>query len=155
MGIIYPGKLSLRPQLPVLQVIGIISYLLPADNKNRANRVLQLADNIGAIQQALIEISDDIRFNDERTLRALNTIARDAGYDSLKDYTEVAFAKLPEEQKAAYLEATAQLQGVDDSVDMALKVGAGFLAVGIFGRLSGELCYLTWPLTFSLKQSQR
>jgi hypothetical protein len=109
------------------------------DNINRANRVTQLADNIGAFQQLIQETADDIQFNDERAAKVLDTIWKNAGYKTLDEYIEAALAQLSAEDRKRYLDMKRELEARDQVVDASFKVGSGLLAVSVFAGLTRNM----------------
>lgn len=72
-----------------------------------------------------------------RALSTLNKISKRAGFKTLEEYLEDAKAKFTEEQRQQYEKMKGELEGKDDSVDIALIVGSGLLAIGIGAQFGG------------------
>lgn len=99
-------------------------------NANRANRVVQLAADIGRFQLQVKETTQDILKDDKDTLAMLDRIAKESGHSTLEEYIDAAMKQLPEEDRKAYEKVKDELDKQDSDIDIARKVGGGLMALG-------------------------
>jgi hypothetical protein len=101
------------------------------DNVPRANRVRQLAQDIAQIQSQLKADVEDARASDKAAIEMLNTIARNAGYNTLDEYIDTAAKQLSPEDRAAFDKMKTDLEKLDEDMNIAHKVFRGLIAVGL------------------------
>lgn len=103
------------------------------DNANRADRVQQLATNIGSIQSEVDDSLDRVDTASNHQTDTVNQILQLEGFQTLDDLTRALSALLTPEQQAAYNEQVQHLRDQDETT--AKMLDANLLASFIAGTI--------------------
>jgi len=140
MGFLYPGQSqSLR------RVHYHILNHIPPDNRNRANRVSQLATQIAALQFDVRAEAENIKKKDERTLEELDKLLKAAGYKTREEYIEAALKRLTPEQRAEYQKMRDTLDKTDDALEIGWSVSGALLGIAAFSGLACQRFLCPYP----------
>ncbi|KAF8650922.1 hypothetical protein AX16_005020 [Volvariella volvacea WC 439] len=101
------------------------------DNRNRADRVNQLAADIAQIQTQVKEAVEDAHKQDEYAVQLLDVFAKQRGFKTLDELVKDAEAQLSPEDKQKYNDMKKELQNKDDRIDLAIKSTLGYIGTGL------------------------
>ncbi|KAF8650921.1 hypothetical protein AX16_005020 [Volvariella volvacea WC 439] len=107
------------------------------DNRNRADRVNQLAADIAQIQTQVKEAVEDAHKQDEYAVQLLDVFAKQRGFKTLDELVKDAEAQLSPEDKQKYNDMKKELQNKDDRIDLAIKSTLGYIGTGLKVGLTG------------------
>jgi hypothetical protein len=97
------------------------------DNTNRANRVYQLATQIGTLQSRFGNLLDSIEIKDDRTLVTLDKIIKAAGYKTRDEYVAVGLSRLTAEQRAQFQSMRDEVQNFDQRLAKGMQIGGALV----------------------------
>jgi hypothetical protein len=103
------------------------------DNENRANRVNQLAVNIGSIQSEVDDSLDRVETASGHQTDAVNQIFRLEGFQGIDDLKAKLDSLLTPEQKAAYEEQVQHIRNQNSTTDKVLDASL------VIGFVSGAI----------------
>jgi len=106
--------------------------LIYPDNQNRANRVSQLATQIGTLQSRFSGLLDNIAKKDERTLETLDKVLKAAGFKTREEYIEAGLNRLTQEQREEFQKMRKEVQEFDQKLEIGMQVAGGLLSVAAF-----------------------
>ncbi|PFH46940.1 hypothetical protein AMATHDRAFT_43254 [Amanita thiersii Skay4041] len=111
--------------------------VLYPDNKHRADRVNQLANEITYIQEQVKQAIQDEAAHDKKSLAMLESTAKKQGFKTFDEYIADVEKQLSPDDRKRYQDMKTDFLSKDKRIDIALKTGIGFLGIGIKTGLTG------------------
>jgi len=106
------------------------------DNENRANRVQQLATNIGAIQNEANDSLDRVNVSVDHQLENINAIMKSQGITSTDELNKKLMALMSPEDRATYEEQVKHIRGQNSVTDKILEASTAVSFVAGVAGLS-------------------
>lgn len=113
------------------------------DNRFRAARVGDLANNIAEMQMNIKGLANDMSTTNNRAYEMLEALAKRAGYPTVKEYVDQAIGRLSEEDRKKYALIRGEVVDRNDRVTKAQDISGIIVAIAMSAGLGESISSTT------------